>query len=154
MKTASDNFGLLVHTVERLLRKRFEKRGAAYGLSSAQWRLLFRLHKEPGISQARLAEILDVEPISVSRLLDRMQQAGWIERREDAEDRRVRTIHPTDKALEGFETMRGIAREVFEEALEGLSREDRATITRGLNRIIENLSDGDTECRAAAALAG
>ena len=78
-----DRLGFLIHDAQRLMRKRFETRGAAYGLSSAQWRLMVRLVKEEGVEpQARLAELLEIEPISVSRLLDRMEEGGWIERRQ------------------------------------------------------------------------
>ena len=76
-----DRLGFLIHDSARLLRKRFEEKGRAYGLSAAQWRLLVRLVKEEGVAQARLAELLEIEPISVSRLLDRMEEGGWIERR-------------------------------------------------------------------------
>ena len=74
-----DRLGFLIHDAQRLLRKRFEMRGAEYGLSAAQWRLLVRLVKEEGVPQARLAELLEIEPISVSRLLDRMEEGGWID---------------------------------------------------------------------------
>ena len=84
-----DRLGFLIHDVQRLLRKRFETRASGLGLSSAQWRLMVRVAKEEGISQARLAELLEIEPISVSRLVDRMEEGGWIERRSDAADRRV-----------------------------------------------------------------
>ena len=73
-----DRLGFLIHDAQRLLRKRFEMRGAGYGLSAAQWRLLVRVVKDEGVPQARLAEILEIEPISVSRLLDRMEAGGWI----------------------------------------------------------------------------
>ena len=63
-----DRLGFLIHDSARLLRKRFETKGSAYGLSAAQWRLLVRLVKEEGVAQARLAELLEIEPISVSRL--------------------------------------------------------------------------------------
>ena len=97
-----DRLGFLIHDAARLLRKRFEAKGSAYGLSAAQWRLLVRLVKEEGVAQARLAELLEIEPISVSRLLDRMEEGGWIERRPDASDRRVRMIFPTDKSRAGL----------------------------------------------------
>ena len=71
-----DRLGFLIHDAARLLRKRFEAKGSAYGLSAAQWRLLVRLVKEEGVAQARLAELLEIEPISVSRLLDRMEEGG------------------------------------------------------------------------------
>ena len=73
--------GILIHHAARLMQKRFELRAAEYGLSSAQWRLLVRLIKDEGVAQKRLAEVLEIEPISVSRLLDRMEEGDWIERK-------------------------------------------------------------------------
>ncbi|MGD9912939.1 MAG: MarR family winged helix-turn-helix transcriptional regulator [Rhizobiaceae bacterium] len=143
----TDKLGLLIHDAQRLIRKRFEERAAGYGLSSAQWRLLARVAKEEGIAQARLAELLEIEPISVSRLIDRMEEGGWIERRADAQDRRVRTIHPTDKARVAFGHVKGLAGEVYEEALAGLSPAERRATIEGLKTICSNLSE--TEVPAA-----
>ena len=139
-----DKLGFLIHDSARLLRKRFETRGSAYGLSAAQWRLLVRLVKEEGVAQARLAELLEIEPISVSRLLDRMEEGGWIERRQDASDRRVRTIFPTDKSRDAFAAIKGVAGEVYDLALAGLTAEERQTLVKGLNTIITNLADDET----------
>jgi MarR family transcriptional regulator for hemolysin len=139
-----DRLGFLVHDSARLLRKRFEVKGAAFGLSAAQWRLLVRLVKEEGVAQARLAELLEIEPISVSRLLDRMEEGGWVERRPDASDRRVRMIFPTDKSREAFAAIKSVAGEVYDVALAGLSADERQTLVKALNTMITNLSDGDT----------
>jgi len=139
-----DRLGFLIHDVARLMRRRFEARASGMGLSAAQWRLLVRVGKEEGIAQARLAELLEIEPISVSRLVDRMEEGGWIERRADASDRRVRTIHLTAKARHAYATIKGIAGEVYEEALAGLSPEGRRGLIFGLNAIADNLSDGET----------
>lgn len=138
-----DRLGFLIHDAQRLLRKRFEARGAEYGLSAAQWRLLVRLVKDEGSPQARLAELLEIEPISVSRLLDRMEAGGWITRQQDAKDRRIRMIFPTDKSRAAFAAVKGIAGEVYEEALTGLTGDQRHSLIRGLIRIVENLADGD-----------
>lgn len=138
-----DRLGHLLHDAARLMRKRFEQRASRYGLSSAQWRLLVRVFKEEGIAQARLAELLEVEPISVSRLIDRMEEAGLIERRADATDRRVKTIYLTDKTRPIFSQMRSTAAEVFEQALVGLSAEQRRATLHGLKTIVSNLADGD-----------
>lgn len=140
----SDRLGFLIHDAQRLMRKRFEARGAEYGLSAAQWRLLVRLVKDEGAPQARLAEFLEIEPISVSRLLDRMEAGGWITRRQDVNDRRIRMIFPTDKSRTAFAAVKSIAGEVYEQALAGLAAEERRTLIRGLQRIVENLSDGET----------
>ena len=139
-----DKLGFLIHDSARLLRKRFETRGSAYGLSAAQWRLLVRLVKEEGVAQARLAELLEIEPISVSRLLDRMEEGGWIERRQDASDRRVRTIFPTGKSRDAFAAIKGAAGEVYDLALAGLTTEEKQILVKGLNTIITNLADGET----------
>ncbi|MER2536620.1 MAG: MarR family transcriptional regulator [Rhizobiaceae bacterium] len=148
MTTAGiERLGFIIHDAARLMRKRFEQRGAEHGLSAAQWRLLARVVKEPGVSQVRLAELLEVEPISVSRLVDRMEEAGWIERRADPADRRVRTIHPTPRSTQAFNSIKSVAGEVYEEALAGLAAEKRRTLVEGLNTIIANLADGES-CQA------
>ena len=138
-----DKLGFLIHDSARLLRKRFEAKGSGYGLSAAQWRLMVRLVKEEGVAQARLAELLEIEPISVSRLLDRMEEGGWIERRQDASDRRVRMIFPTDKSRETFAAIKGVAGDVYDAALEGLSDEEKRILVKALETIVTNLSDGD-----------
>lgn len=139
-----DRLGFLIHDSARLLRKRFEAKGSSYGLSAAQWRLMVRLVKEEGVAQARLAELLEIEPISVSRLLDRMEEGGWIERRQDASDRRVRMIFPTDKSRETFTAIKSVAGDVYDAALAGLSAEERRILVKGLDAIVTNLSDGDS----------
>ena len=93
-----------------------------------------RLVKEEGVAQARLAELLEIEPISVSRLLDRMEEGGWIERRQDASDRRVRMIFPTDKSREAFAAIKSVAGEVYDEALAGLTAEEQRTPDQGPER--------------------
>lgn len=143
MNDGTDRLGFLLHDATRLLRKRFEARGSRYGLSSAQWRLLVRLVKEEGVAQARLAELLEIEPISVSRLIDRMEQAGWVERRHDPADRRVRMVFPTGQAREAYGEVKSVAGEVYAEALAGLSDEEKRILIRGLDRITTNLADDE-----------
>jgi DNA-binding MarR family transcriptional regulator len=138
-----DRLGFLIHDVQRLMRKRFEARASDVGLSAAQWRLMVRVAKEEGVAQARLAELLEIEPISVSRLIDRMEEGGWIERRQDAADRRVRTIHPTPKAREVYARVKAMAVEVYEESLRGVPAETRRGLISGLNAMVENLADGE-----------
>ncbi|MBN9070208.1 MAG: winged helix-turn-helix transcriptional regulator [Rhizobiales bacterium] len=144
----TDRLGFLLHDASRLLRKRFEQRAVGYGLSSAQWRLLVRVFKEEGVPQARLAELLEIEPISVSRLVDRMVEAGWIERHSDPADRRLRTIFLTERSRPIFGEMRALATDVFAGALAGLSEEQRRTTLLGLKTICANLAEtemGSTE---------
>lgn len=140
----TERLGFLLHDATRLMRKRFEAKASAYGLSSAQWRLLARLVKDEGVAQARLAELLEIEPISVSRLLDRMEEGGWIERRPDASDRRVRMVFPTGKSRDAFSVIKGMAGEVYDAALAGLSAEEKRQLIKGLNAIIVNLAEEET----------
>lgn len=138
-----DRLGFLIHDVQRLMRKRFEMRASGLGLSSAQWRLMVRVAKEAGVTQARLAELLEIEPISVSRLVDRMEEGGWIERRADAADRRVRMIFPTAKASAAYAEVKSLAGEVYEDSLVGVSPEDRGVLIRALDTMARNLAEDD-----------
>ena len=77
------SFGFLLHDIARLLRKRFDQRARALGLSRSQWQVLAHLSRHEGINQSGLAEILEIENITLGRLVDRMGEAGWVERRPD-----------------------------------------------------------------------
>lgn len=135
-----ESLGFLMQDVTRLLRKRFEGQAAALGLTSAQWRLLVNLMRHGPLPQARLAELLEIEPISLSRLVDRMAEAGWVERRPDPNDRRIRIVHATDQTRAQIGAARHIADSIYAEALAGLPPDASETMTAMLRRIICNLS--------------
>ncbi len=140
MTSRLDRLGPLLHDAARAVRRRFEQRSTGYGLSSAQWRLMAILGRDGRSSQSRLAEQLEIESISVSRLLDRMEAGGWVSREMDENDRRVRIIVPTDKTIAAYEDVRRMASEVYDEALAGIGAAERAALVSGLNTIITNLS--------------
>ena len=83
----------LLHDVARLLRVDADKRARAHGMTRAQWGILIWLERQPGLSQKELAEILEVEPITVARLIDRLEARGMVERRPDPKDRRIWRLH-------------------------------------------------------------
>jgi DNA-binding MarR family transcriptional regulator len=83
----------LLHDLARHLRLEADRRAACHGLTRAQWVILFWLNRQPGLSQKELAEILEVEPITVARLIDRLEEHGMVERRSDPGDRRVWRLH-------------------------------------------------------------
>ena len=83
----------LLHDVARLLRVDADKRARAHGMTRAQWGILIWLERQPGLSQKELAEILEVEPITVARLIDRLESRGMVERRPDPKDRRIWRLH-------------------------------------------------------------
>lgn len=135
-----DRLGHLLHDASRLLRRRFAARTGEYGLSATQWRLLGLLFREGPQTQAALADRLDVEPISVSRLIDRMEQSGWVRREAHPEDRRARIILPTAQAEAIAPPVRGIVEAVADEALAALTDAERAALHRALLTIIDTLN--------------
>ncbi len=88
----------LLHDVARLIRVEADKRARLQGMTRAQWVLLLKLEHNPGLSQKEIADLLEVEPISVARLVDRLAARGLLERRPDADDRRIWRLHLTDAA--------------------------------------------------------
>lgn len=141
-------FGFVLHEAARLLSKRFDQKARAIGLTRAQCSVLFRLSMQEGLNQARLAELMEMEPISLARLVDRMEQAGWIERRADPADRRARRLYMTAKAKPVFERMIAVGLETRGEALAGISQADRDRMINLLIRVRRNLSErGDAGVR-------
>ena len=89
----------LLHDVARLLRVDADKRARAHGMTRAQWGILIWLDRQPGITQKELAELLEVEPITVARLIDRLESRGMVERRPDPRDRRIWRLHLSKPAF-------------------------------------------------------
>ncbi|MGH6995871.1 MAG: MarR family winged helix-turn-helix transcriptional regulator, partial [Stellaceae bacterium] len=131
-------FGFVLHEAARLLSKRFDQKARAIGLTRAQCSVLFRLSMQEGLNQARLAELMEMEPISLARLVDRMEQAGWIERRADPADRRARRLYMTAKAKQVYERMIAVGLETRGEALAGISQSDRDRIVDLLIQVRRN----------------
>jgi MarR family transcriptional regulator for hemolysin len=129
----------MLQDASRRIWTRFEARTASHGLSAAQWRLLGQLLREGPSTQTALAALLGVEPISVSRLLDRMEQGGWLRREPHPEDRRARIVVATDKARQVAPEAKLAIEAVYEEALAGLSDADRRVVHAALLKITENL---------------
>jgi MarR family transcriptional regulator, transcriptional regulator for hemolysin len=98
----------LLHDVARLLRMDADRRARAHGMTRAQWGLLIWLERQPGLSQKELAELLEVEPITVARLIDRLEARGMVERRSDPRDRRIWRLHLCAPA---YPMLREIARQ-------------------------------------------
>ena len=93
METLDRDLLVVLHDVARLIRTRFDQRARAFGMTRAQWVILARLSRQPGLSQNELATICEVEPITVGRLVDRLEIRGMVERRPDPTDRRVKRLH-------------------------------------------------------------
>lgn len=145
MLMENPSLGLLLHDATRLVRKTFETRSGEFGLTSAQWRMLFLVCKtEGGAAQSHFAERLDIEPITVSRQLDKMEAQGWVTRAPDPADRRIRRVLPTDKALAAFAHVKSHADQVYAEALHGLTPMARQELIAALRLIVSNLSKAES----------
>src|SRR5690349_15990228 len=98
--------GFLLYDVARLLRRRFDQRAQKSGLTRAQWHVLAILKRNEGLNQAALADLMDMEPITLSRHIDRLESAGWVSRRPDPNDRRARRLYLGEKVTPLLEDMR------------------------------------------------
>jgi MarR family transcriptional regulator for hemolysin len=133
--------GFLAHDVARLMRKRLEQRAraAGIGLTRAQWQTLAHLARSEGINQTCLAQLLAIEPITLVRLLDRLEALGLVERRPDPRDRRQRNLFLTQKALPELARIKALGAEVREEALAGLNTAERERLLTMLTTVKTNL---------------
>ncbi|MBL4721556.1 MAG: MarR family transcriptional regulator [Alphaproteobacteria bacterium] len=149
------SLGFILNDVSRLLRTRFDQRARRYGLTRSQWRVLVHLVRAEGIIQSGLAEILEIERMTLGRLIDRLESAGWVERRSDAKDRRVRRLFLTAAARPTLDDMMQIVTDMHDEALSGLSSEElnrlmtSLTIIKG--NLIEMTTNPDQEIKAPVA---
>ena len=136
----SDSLGFLISDVSRLMRRRFDERARLIGVTRAQWRTLTTLVRHEGINQGGLADLLEVEPITLCRMIDRLEEAGLVERRRDPADRRAWLIFLTAKAHPLLAQLRSLADGMIEGALQGLDDERRAALMETLGAIRTNLN--------------
>lgn len=149
MRAMDRNFAFCVAETAQALRRDFDRRAATLGVTRAQWRVLARLGREDGLRQVELADALDVEPITLCRMIDRLSEAGLVERRPDEDDRRAWRIHLTPKALPIIEKLRVLAESFLEDALQGVSASEQAMVIDTLARIRGNLARGGPARRAS-----
>ncbi len=139
MKTPDNSFAYAMHDVTCLFRKHFDRRAIRFDLTRAQWRALKSIRRREGLSQTELAEFLEMEPIAIGRVLDRLAAAGFVERRADPNDRRRWCLHLTAKAHGVTDDMEVLATELRHEALAGVSQDDFEAFGRVLTKIRANL---------------
>jgi len=122
------------------LRKAFDRRAVGMGVTRAQWKVLFRLSRQPGLRQIEIADMLDIEPITLSRIVDRLEEAGLVERAADPADRRAWRLHVTAQAQPLIEKLRGVADELIADAFAGVDPQDIEITRAVLGRVRENAS--------------
>ena len=133
------NFGFLVHDVARLLRTTFDRRVKEMGLTRSQWWVLNHLYRHDGMTQAELADQLEVERPTLGRLLDRLETNGWVRREACDADRRAKRIFLTDEVGPSMREMRSIAADLRADALWGLAADEQEEFVDTLLAVKANL---------------
>ena len=134
----------LVYDVAQQVRRLADKRARMHGMTRAQWAVLARLEREPGTTQSRLAALTDVEPITIGRLIDRLERSGLIERQPDPNDRRIWRLELTPKAGPILKQIATFRRELHEQMSEGLDRKSLDGLIRSLQRVRSSLTARET----------
>jgi MarR family transcriptional regulator, transcriptional regulator for hemolysin len=144
---ATPTLGFLLHDVARLLRKRFEQRAKGLGLTRSQWQTLAYLANHEGIHQAGLAEMLEIEPITLVRILDKLAERGLVERRQHPNDRRIWLLYLCQETRPLLKQMRDLGNAARSDALKDIPPEERDCLFKTLTLMKSNLLEA---CRASA----
>ncbi len=131
--------GYTMTDVARLLRTVFERRVRTLGLTRAQWVVIARVHRHPGLSQTEISDLLEIEKATAGRLIDRMEAKGWLERRADPNDRRINRMHLTKEAERLHALIWPIAEGTVDAALQDLSTTERRTLSKLMRRVKQQL---------------
>lgn len=137
--------GFLMADVSRLMRRRFDARAREIGLTRAQWRVLAQLRRREGINQTALAEIMEIEPISLGRHIDRLVDKDFVERRADPRDRRAWRLYLRPEAQPVLDRLRTVSNENRKEVLRGIPSEESEALIDTLLKIKANLTALETE---------
>ena len=132
-------FAFQIMDVARLLKTYADQRGRQFGISKAQWAVLVRIDRHEGLKQTELAEILDLQPISLTRVLDRLADSGLIERRPDPNDRRANQLYLKPAARPLLDQLAVLSTEMMKTVLEGLDTKTIERTLRELGRVKDNL---------------
>lgn len=141
MEMNSPTLGFLLHDVARLLKKRFEQNARGSGMTRSQWQVLAYLAQNEGINQAGLAELLEIEPVTLYRIIDKLSAQGLIERRPQPSDRRAWLLYLTAAALPKLAQVRKFGDITRGEALANVSAADRKHLLKTLQVLKSNLTD-------------
>jgi DNA-binding MarR family transcriptional regulator len=142
MRAVDSNFAFDVSETALALRRAFDRRAAELGVTRAQWRALARLAREDGMRQVDLADALDVEPITLCRMIDRLEEAGLVERRSDAKDRRAWRLHLTPASTPIIARLQALAISFLADALAGVDAAEQDKVRTILARVRANVAEG------------
>jgi MarR family transcriptional regulator for hemolysin len=139
-RAIESDFLFLIYDVAQLVRRQADKRARTHGMTRAQWAVLARLEREPGSTQSRLAVLTDVEPITIGRLVDRLEANGLLERRPDPDDRRIWRLTLTTKSTAILKQIAAFRGELHAEMAQGLDAQSLRTLVKCLQRMRVNLT--------------
>ena len=155
MPNTEEYIGVVISDVARLLRTEFDRRVRRLGITRGQWLVLTRLHRRPGASHSELAEMMEVEKATAGRMIDRLVANGWVERRTQPDDRRVKRVYLTVEAERVHKRIWRVAEETVETALADLSARESKQLFALLQRIKKTLVAGaNGPAKGAATTAG
>lgn len=140
MQSRKDTLGFLLADVSRLMRRAFQQRLQGSSLTLAQARALIYVSRHEGVRQVELAELLEVQPITLARLLDQLAHAGLIERRPDPADRRAYQIYLTPAAAPQLTAIERVTTAIRADALHELNDKQIATVMLALHTMRDNLA--------------
>jgi MarR family transcriptional regulator, transcriptional regulator for hemolysin len=133
------NFLFTLGEVQRMVRAWADKEAARYGITRAQWAVLAKVERNEGMKQSELAELMEMQPITLTRLIDKLCDSDWIERRSDASDRRVKRLYLKKAGRTLLGKMSGLKSELTANALDGISPADAHRLLTQLETIKENV---------------
>ncbi len=132
-------FAFILNDVARLLRTYADYKAAQFGITRAQWAVLVRLDRSEGLNQSELAEMLDLQPITLTRLLDKLCDGGLIQRRPDPHDRRAKRLFLTPAARPLLGQLGSLGEETMADVMEGVRRESIEQMVSQLAIVKDNL---------------
>lgn len=132
-------FGFLMHDTTRLMNRYYDRKVRVFGITRTQWTLLTYLSRHEGVSQTKLAEYMDLTPMTLTRQIDKLEYEGLLDRRQDRADRRTNLIFLTEKSQPLMDHMHEIAVEAKEAALKDFTEEEREILRQYLVRMRENM---------------
>jgi len=133
------NFLFTLGELQRMMRLYADKQAARYGITRAQWAVLAKVERTEGLKQSELAEQMELQPITLTRLIDRLCDNDWIERRGDETDRRVNRLYLRKAARPLLAKLSGLRSEITTTALDGISPSDAHRLLAQLESIKENV---------------
>src|SRR5215218_7458661 len=156
MPNTDEYIGVVISDVARLLRTEFDRRVRRLGITRAQWLVLTRLHRNPGASHSELAELMEVEKATAGRMIDRLVANGWVERRVQRDDRRVKRVYLTPEAERVHKRIWRVAEATVDSALGDLSIQESRQLMALLRRVKKTLISavGEAPARSVAVPAG